>query len=124
MVKNGSKNGKIWQNIDMPFIAKINRLQGAENLPYKEYYPHTQNATQTVFRALQSITKQKAIDKTQTENENTNGERQKTLYKLRSRPPHIFAHAHKKKKPHRAKKTPCKEKRKAAHDPKTVNGIF
>jgi hypothetical protein len=32
MAKNGSKNGKIWQNIDMPFRAKINRPQATEKL--------------------------------------------------------------------------------------------
>jgi hypothetical protein len=108
MVKNGSKNGKIWQNIDMPFIAKINRLQGAENLPYKEYYPHPRNAIQAKFEPLQRVTKAKPTDRTQNKTENTHGQPPKIALEPLDVSPHIFAHTQKKKKPHRAKKTPCK----------------
>ena len=87
----------------MQFRAKIKPLQGAEKSPYKDDYPHPQNAIQAKFKPLQSIAKQKATRKPQHRTENTAHNAPKTLYKLRKRPPHISERPHKKKTPHRAK---------------------
>ena len=108
----------------MPFIAKINRLQGAGKLPYKEYHQRHKKPVQSKFEALQSIAKQKATHKPKRQTKNTNGEPPKIALEPPNVSPHISERPRKKKKPHRAKKTPCKAKIKAAHDPQTVNGIF
>ena len=108
----------------MPFRAKIKPLQGAEKSPYKEYYPHPQNATQAVFEALQSIKKAKPTNRAQRQTENTDGEPPKIALKPPNVPPHISERPRKKKTPHRAKKTTCKAKREATHDSQTVSGIF
>lgn len=96
----------------MPFRAKINRLQGAEKLPYKEYYPHPQNATEKEIDLLQSIPKQKATQQTQRKTENPNGDPPKIALEPPNVQPHISEHTRKKKKPHRAKKRPARQKEK------------
>ena len=96
----------------MPFIAKINRLQGTEKSPYKEHHPHPQNATEKEIDALQGITKTKPTDRTQNKTENTNGEPQKIASEPPNVSPHISERPHKKKKPHRAKKRPERHKEK------------
>jgi hypothetical protein len=62
--------------------------------------------------ALQSIAKQKATSKTQTQNESTNGEPSKIALELLNVSAHISERPHKKKTPHRAKKRPARQKEK------------